>query len=182
MSELIKQGYFVKIGEYFYKVSAIEPFQYETGEESTAHFSSVADGSESGYKNITTLEPDDKPRRLFQVWMGVKNGMTYYFKVPTGTNRFGVDEDKDIGFIDNNISPFDDPNELFEMWLVNEYYPAINAKNATGVTLTPKVYFRGMKYDIDEVDEETKMKLINGTINYREITIGGVRTGLMKGG
>jgi len=103
--------------------------------------------------------------------------MRYYFKIPTGTNRFGIDDDKDIGFVDEDMSPYDDPNEDFEFWLVNEYYPSINAKNDSLVTLPPKVYFTGMKYDITEVKEHDILaRLKNGLIPFKTVTIGGVRT------
>lgn len=194
MSEFLKEGYYVRIDEgsipVFYKVVAREPFQYDTGEEATAHFSAVATAGESGWINITTLEPDDRPRRLYQVRLGVaysdRNlGMSYFFKIPTGNNRFGVDVDKDIGFIDGLLSPFDAPTELFEFWLIHDYYPSINAKNNCSISLTPKVRFVGMKYDIPKVQElieqgvetvDTLAKLRDGRIPYKIIILGGVRT------
>ena len=179
MGEFLLPNYYVYVNvhEKFYKITGTEPFEYRTGQEAIAHFSSVAAAGESGWINITTLEPDDAPRHLFQVRMGVKYNMRYYFKIPTGTNRFGIDDDKDIGFVDEDISPYDDPNEDFEFWLVKEYYPAINAKNDSLVRLTPKVYFTGMKYDIAEVKEHDVLaRLKNGLIPFKTVTVGGVRT------
>lgn len=177
MAEILKKGFYVEIAAKFYKIVNIEPFQYTTGEETTAHFSSVSIGSDSGWVNITTLEPDDNPPRLFQVLFGVNDGCRYYFKIPSGNNRFGVDEDKDIGYIDNEISPANEPNDLYEFWLINNYYPSIKATNITDATLIPRVFFRGMKYDIEEIKAGTVIydNLAMGRTNYRQITLGGVR-------
>ena len=190
MSELLKEGFYIKIDETFYKAVAREPFQYDTGTETTAHFSAVASGSTSGWTNITTLEPDDNPRRLYQIRMGVAysdavTGMKYQFKIPTGNDRFGLDVDKAIGFIDGNLSPFDAPTELFEFWLLHDYYPSINVTNNLSISLTPKLRFIGMKYDIPKVQElieqgketvDILTKLKDGRIPYKTVILGGVRT------
>jgi len=162
----------------FWKITGIEPFEYETGTEETAVFTAVSPGSESGYKNITLLEPDDVPPHLFQVLWGVKDTkVKYYMKLPTGTNRLGVDEDKDIGFITADRSPYYDPNPQYMFWLLHAWYPSINAVNESPVTITPKIWFRGMKYDIEKVtDAETIEALKTGKIPCRRISLGGVRT------
>lgn len=180
MSEFLKEGFYVYVNvlNNYYKIVSREPFHYVTGDEATPIFSSVAVGSESGWKNIDILEPDDRPKHLFQIRFGVKYGFKYYFKIPTGTARFGVDEDKNIGYIDNDISPYDEPNEDFEFWLVRDYYPSVNALNNALVPLTPKIYFRGMKYDIEEVtDIDILNKLRQGIIPCRYVTVGGIKTG-----
>ena len=102
--------------------------------------------------------------------------MRYYWKIPTGTNRFGVDVSKSIGFLDNYMSPFDDPNEDFEIWLVREYYPAVNAQNKSTVPLTPQIHFTGFKYSIEEIkDPEILRRLDTGIIPCRKIIIGGLK-------
>lgn len=179
--EWLKPGYYIQVGEPlngYYKVTRREPFDYETGEEDTAVFSAVAGGGESGYKNITLLEPDSKPLHLFQVLMGVKDTLfKYYVKLPTGTNIFGTDEDKDIGFIDGNKSPAYDPNPDFMFWLINDFYPAVNAKNGTPFSITPKVFFTGMKYDIQQITDSTLIRMIQqGKIPCRKIGLGGIKT------
>ncbi len=184
--EELKEGWFIKIllPEYkdkFYQVEAKEPFNYETGRGDTAEFSAVNPGNESGYKNISILEPDDRPKRLFYVKWGVKDGCEYHLKVPTGVDRLGTDKDKDVGVITNEKSPYYEMNPHYAFWLVSDYYPAINAKNVTSETLTPKVWFEGIKYDITEVtDSDTIEKLKNyekgasPSIPFRKITVGGV--------
>lgn len=178
MAEKILPGHYIYVDVHnqFYRIVNVEPFEYRTGEESTAHFSAVEVDGESGHTNITTLEPDDVPRRLFQVRMGVMYGFKYYIKIPTGTARFGIDEDKNIGFLDNFMSPFDAPNEDFEFFLVNSFYPSINAKNKTSISMTPRIHFVGFKYDIEEVkDGAVLSKLENGQMTFKKINIGGVK-------
>ena len=177
----LKRGFFVTIdvagfaGSY-YEITAVEGFTYVTGEETTAYFSTVASGSESGFKNIEVLEPSDSPPRLFYLVFGVKDLAKYYVKIPSGSDRFGTDEDKDIGYIDAQISPYFEPNEDFAFWLVQDYYPSINCKNVTPVTITPKIWFYGYKYDIQKVTSaETIAKLKSGIIPHTEVTLGGVK-------
>ncbi len=150
----------------YFQVQATEPFNYATGEGSETEFSSVSTGSTSGFKNIKILEPDKTPRRLFQVWPGIKDGCVYFVKIPTGTNRWGIDEDKDVGYLDNLKSPYYAKNRHYEIWLISDFYPSINASNATGASITPKVYFEGMKYDIKE--------LLGKPAVFRALTLGGV--------
>ena len=171
MPKDLREGYYIQIQGNFFQIIAKEPFVYIT-DSSTAEFSAVATGSESGYQNIEKLEPDEG--RLYQAFFGVADGLTYFFKIPTGTDRWGVDEDKDIGFIDNIISPYFAPNPDFEVFLVENIYPSVNAKNSTGVTVTPKVYARGFKYDLREVSAEEETELSDGKRPFTIITIGGI--------
>jgi hypothetical protein len=177
----LKENYFIYIGDpinKFYKITRREAFEFETGREDTAIFSAVSSGSESGYKNIDILEPDETPRHLFQVLWGVKDTLVrYYLKLPTGTNRFGTDEKKDIGYINAERSPYYAPNPDYMFWLVNDWYPSINAVNESPVTITPKIWFRGMKYDIEEVKETKVLSMLkSGQLPHRKITLGGIKT------
>jgi hypothetical protein len=152
----LKEGYFVWIDEPYngyYEIVRREPFDFQTGEESPVILSAVAPGSETGFKTIDTLEPDNDPLHLYQVIWGVQetSPVKYYVKIPAGQNRYGVDEDKEIGFVDAYNSPFYEPNSLFQFWLVHDWMPAFNCKNGSAVTITPKIFFRGMKYDIKKV-------------------------------
>jgi len=186
--EDIREGYYVKVltpalEAKFFRVGKEEGFTYETGTSDTAEFSSVASGSSSGFKNIDVLEPDDAPKHLFWVEWGVKDGCQYKIKIPTGTDRLGVDEDKDVGFITHEKSPYLAPNLRYGFWLVNDYYPAVDANNVTAFSLTPKVWFEGKKWDLDEVKEIdiiTKLqnyeKGIAPGIPFTKITIGGIKT------
>lgn len=194
MVNTLKEGYYVElvvtgnpdpVG--FRKVGASEPFEYETGTSDTAEFSSVSAGAESSFQNIPNLEPDDTPPHLYHVLWGVRDRCLYSIKIPTGTNRLGVDKDLDVGFITNEKSPYFAPNPDYAFWLIENYYPAVNAKNgdarnpAVGA-ITPKVYFKGTKYDITKVEDKKILILLNNYKNgvspgipFTTITIGGVK-------
>lgn len=176
--ELLPNHYvYINVLNCFYKVVGVEPLQYDTGQESTAFFSEVAASGSSDFKNITELNPDILPKmHLFQVVAGVDNDFRYYFKVPTGTSRFGDDVSKGIGFLDTDSSPIFSPNKNFQMWLVKDYYPAINAVNrSTSVPLTPKIRFIGFKYEIQPVKDQTMIdSLMNGRANYKYVIVGGL--------
>lgn len=171
MSETLLEGHFVKIGDEFFVVQSREAFNYITGNTTTAEFTtSVATGSESGFVNIDVLDPvKTGSAQLYQIWMGVKDGIRYFVKIPSGTNRFGVNEDQDVGFIDNEKSPYFAMNKLYEFWLVEHAFPSVNADNDTGKTIYPKVFFEGMKYELSRH---------KGSVPpiYKIITIGGLGT------
>ena len=176
----LKEGYIVWIDEPYngyYRILRREPFEFETGQEDTAIFSTVAFGSSSGFKNVELLEPDNNPLHLFQVLWGVQHtgNVKYYMKIPTGQNRFGVDEDKEIGFINEEKSPWYDPDPLFQFWLIHEWYPSVNCVNGSPVTITPKVWFKGMKYDIELVKDERTLAQIRSGGAFRKIVFGGVK-------
>jgi hypothetical protein len=180
----LKDGYYVRIpqlqndgvGEWFV-IAGSESFNYATNDGTATVFSAVADAADSGYINITEMEPHDIPRRLYQVVFGVKDGCDYFFKIPTGSNRFGVDEDKDVGYFTNRNSYYLAKNEDYQFWLVKNYFPSINASNDSGASVTPKVYFEGIKYDIDKVTDPNVLgRLKAGQLPSTTVTIGGVRT------
>ncbi|MDO8623148.1 MAG: hypothetical protein Q7R52_02785 [archaeon] len=170
-------GYYVYVNVFkdFYEIGAVEPFQYTTGDESTAFFSAVAVSGSAGFKNITEIEPDDKPNRnLFQAIPGVRYDFKYYFKVPSGTNRFGTDVTKSIGFLDPFLSPFYNPNKNYEMWFAKNFYPSIDASNQSAEVLTPQVRFTGFKYQLKDVDDRMREKLKNRQVPFRTIIVGGL--------
>lgn len=185
--EDIREGFYVRVltpalEDKFFRVGKTEPFAYETGTSDTAEFASVVSGSESGFKNIDVLEPDGSPIHLFWVMLGVKDGGKYSLKIPTGTDRLGTDEDKDVGFITNEKSPYYAPDPMYGFWLVSDYYPAVNMDNITPFSVTPKVWFSGTKWDLEEVkDAETLNKLKSFQkgampgIPFTEVTIGGIK-------
>ena len=188
MTDFLKEGHYLHLvvdaaEQGYWQVVQKEAFNYETGRSDTAEFTTVAVGAASDYKNIGVLEPDQTPAHLFQVRMGVLDGFHYYVKIPTGTDRLGVDADKNVGFIDNEKSPAYEPDESYEFWLIHNYYPSINAKSeyphyASGV---PKVFFSGMKYAIKEVKDATILTALKnfeaglpGGILVRRCNIGGL--------
>lgn len=180
--QFLKIGHVVHIDEpvsKYFKVASREPFDFETGEEDTLLFSTVASGAESGFKEIENLEPDENPLHLFEVLWGVADvgDIKYRIKYPSGVSRIGTDDDKDIGFINFDKSPHIDPDPCYKFYTYPDHFPAINCENGSAVTITPKIYFRGMKYQIDEIkDTETLNRIKAGAIPFRRIVLGGLKT------
>jgi hypothetical protein len=173
----LKEGWNVYIDEPYngyYRILRREPFDFVTGEESPAIFSTVASGNQSGFKNIDTLEPDNDPLHLFQVFWGVADvgDIKYYLKIPTGQNRFGVDKNKEIGFLNADKSPFYEPNPTFQFFLVHDHVPSVNCVNGSPAVITPKIWFRGMKYDIQKLGE-ANMQNPPGIV--KKIVFGGIK-------
>lgn len=165
----------------FWKVMAVEPVIYETGTSDTAEFVAVATTASSGFRNIDVIEPDDSPRHLYYFRWGVKDGCYYQIKIPTGSDRLGTDQDMDVARIDNTKSPYYAPNDDYGFFLMHDMYPAINAVNITPITLTPKVWFEGEKFAIDEVKDVTVIQKLNNSdvgvtpfIPYIRVTLGGL--------
>jgi len=175
MSEFLKEGYIIKLGDNFFKVIGSEPFNYKTNDSTTDEFTVISTAASSGFKDITNLEPSEVPMRLYQVRVGIQDGCAYYFKIPTGTNRWGVDEDKDVGYIDNIKSPYFEANDIYEFFLIHDYYPSVNASNAVGISVIPCVYFEGMKYDIERLSSNDAQRLRSEGKPYKEIILGGVK-------
>lgn len=167
---------YINVHRKFFKIGNVEPMQYDTGREATAFFSSLAATTgTSGFVNITELDPDDIPNRtLFQLMVGVQYKMRYYFKVPTGTNRFGTDVTKSIGYLTPEISPYQAPNKDFQIWLVDQYYPAVDARNDSSEALTPRIRFTGFKYELVEVTPEEQKRLQSGQQVFKHVTVGGL--------
>lgn len=167
----------------FFRVGKTEPFTYETGTSDVPEFKkAVPSGSESGFKGINVLKPAGKPRHLFWVEWGVRDGCKYYIKIPTGTDRFGTDRDKDVGFVTNEKSPYYAPDPRYGFWLASPCPVAINAVNPTPFAILPKVWFTGQKWDLEEVKEAdiiTKLKNyergVTPSIPFFEVTVGGVK-------
>ena len=96
--------------------------------------------------------------------------------MPSGTDRWGLPLVPDSGRMDNTKSPYFKPNPRYGFWLPFEQYPTFVAYNDTGETITPKLYFEIMKYEIEEIKDEDLLKdLEEGKIAYTQIEIGGSR-------
>lgn len=191
MENELKEGYFFSFvgtnapeaykGK-FYRVISVESFVYKTGDTTTAEFTaSVASGSESGFKLIEVLEPAKEKNHLFYVKWGIKDGMEYQIKIPTGTDRLGLDRDQDVAIIDNTKTPWCDMNPDFAFYLIHDLIPSFNAKNNTPAAGTPQIHFQGEKYHYEEItDPAILQKLRNyesGVTPYipsKKVTLGGI--------
>jgi len=138
-------------------------------------FVSVATADESGFKDHEKLEPRENPAELYRVRWGVKDGCDYYLKLPSGTERLGVYQKKDIGKITALDSDYLAPAEEYGFWMVHGDFPSFNAKNNTGYSITPCVYFEGEKYNIEKIENpETLTQLKEGKLPYIPVVRGGI--------
>jgi len=166
----------------FYRVAAVETLTYDTGDETTTVFSSVASGAESGYISIDPLEPKATPMHLFLVHPGIRDGGRYQMKIPDGSDRMGIDDQLDIARLDNLKSPWVAPGDDFAFYLLHNQVPAVNVENVTPEAFTPKMYFTGEKYQLDLVADLTLVKKLQ---NYAQgispyvpcklVTLGGIK-------
>lgn len=182
----MKPGWYVKIrgttkeiATKLFRIKATEHFRFVTGDpdfpETKAIFSAVATGGSAG-ANVDEVEPSKTPTHLFFLLWGVRTGGKYQIKIPTGVTLLGTDEDKTVGYIDAETSPYFAPNPDYAFWLINNYFPRIEFKNNTPVSITPQVYFEGRKYDIEEVTDATEKTRIESAGRFSIINIGGVTT------
>jgi len=147
----------------FFRLLRKERLIYITGEGDTTEFTAVATGAESGFKDIEALEPDKN--QLYQLRPGVRDGCQYFAKL-TGTERYGPRLDTDSAYFTNQDSFWTAPSEDLEFFLLKDMFPTYNAKNATGATITPKIYFSGWKWDYEEVPKAEP---------YSIVTLGGLK-------
>lgn len=141
----------------------------------TDPFTSVATAGESGFKDQEKLEPRENPPELYRVRWGVADGLDYYLKLPSGTERFGVYSKKDIGKITALDSDHIAPAEEYGFWMVHGDFPSINAKNYTGYSITPNVYFEGEKYNIEQIKDQATLNLLKeGKLPYTVVERGGI--------
>lgn len=177
--QTLKEGYLVTfVGSWaeskalvdkFYRILRKERLIYITGEGDTTEFVAVATGAESGWKDIEAIEPNTK--ELYVLRPGVKDACKYHVKL-TGKERMGPVLDTDMAYFTNHDSLWTDPSEDFEFVLVHDMFPNYNAENDTGYTITPKIWFKGMKYDIEQAPEYTKDRR---PTEYSTITLGGLK-------
>lgn len=141
----------------------------------TDAFAAVATGAESGFKDHDKLEPREDPPELYFVRWGIQDGCDYHLKLPSGTERLGVYQKKDIGKITALDSDHLTPAEDYGFWMIHGDFPSYNAKNKTGYTITPCVYFEGEKYNIEKISDPTLLQeLREGKQAYTVVERGGI--------
>ncbi len=87
----------------------------------------------------------------------------------------------------NQIRRFDDPNEVFDIFMVRGYEPAYRIANSTPFNIGPPppatpynfywyIATQGRRYILGRVKKEELRGLLNRKIPYRAITLGGITT------
>ena len=184
--EVLQPGWVVYVDarDMFYVIGSSEGLKYITNSGNDTEFSSLSTAATSSQVSVDALEPDDAPDHLVQLCWGVQDGMQYKVQVPTGISRLGPDQDITSTYVTVNDSDRWDPNyKLTEMWLVRYKFPGFTVYNATPVSLTPRVWFFGRKYDIRPVTNAGTLQQLRNALAgagpspfpFKRITIGGVK-------
>lgn len=178
-----REGYIVtfsgdeSVTDIFFRVLRREGFTYTTGDTSgTAEFSTVAANAATGFKDIKVLEPDSRPQRAAYVQVGFKDALQYALKLKSGTIRFGPDKDKNSAKLFNWRSPYFSSDPVYDFWLLGpDYFPSMQATNVTPFTVTPTVFFKGYKFDLQQLNQAEGLRLKEGG-RYEILTLGGIVT------
>jgi hypothetical protein len=105
-----------------------------------AHDSLATAGTED-YTEYTNLDPPaDQLYQIYQVELAEGN-VDVYIKQPAATNRWGTNRSPTGGYLDDEHDIAD-----VDIWITEDYPPAVKIVNNTGVTITPKLRWWGWKY------------------------------------
>jgi len=178
MEIFLKVGYYVHIPDYkrgsgFCLITHREPILYEFDD-----YDEVADGAESGFTDIADLDPRDTPPELYQLLPGFEDGCDYFVKIPSGTDRYNPHRVSEEAHLDAIKSNRHAPNPRYQIWLVHGDIIAINVVNETGYARTSVVYFEGMKYNMQPLEEtDARVKELRaGRLPYFVVPKGGLKT------
>jgi len=190
-----QEGYFIRLKGRDYR-AYIDPtwpkdrpaFIYLEEEEEIPDFVFTFDpvnaGKDSGSVRLEDLETD-KADHCYQFFVGVRFPGRVYFEYPLGEKAFSHDgviwdiavvKKRDIGYIDNEKSPFEDPRFPKKgLWIFKGVKIAALYWNGpdTNKTFTQQLNFRGKKFRWSLVKEaELLRKLEVKVIPYTPIQLG----------
>lgn len=185
MPKWLEEGYFIRLftpetgKKIFYFITHTEPARYIYTWAAT-----IAKNTEDGPREVEDLKPL-AINRLYQGIFGIKTACYIYLNLPINTRMWGTDKKpiavsslREVGFRDQNESPFEYPSFVTEFFLQKNGsfdYPAMFAFNPTERTLKPQLNFLLNKMVIEPVtDDEVLEKLGRKLIPYRPITLGGI--------
>ena len=120
--------------------------------------------STSTYSEITNLNPPHgQIYQIYKVWI---DGNVYlYVKQPAATNRWGTQRSPEGGFLNDRTSGTKG-GMYVNLFFTIDNPPSIQLRNIQPVSITPKVWYIGWRYAIEE--------LPNKPATFTEITISGI--------
>jgi len=153
-----------------------EKFNYEsdTAAAATLFTAVVAAAANSGWRPMEDLEPRTVPEEVIQVVLGFEDGFDYYVKFPAGTNIHGVNKQREWAYINAERSHQLHPNDDYEYWCIEKWYPSIIAVNNTPYADTPKVFAQGERYLFRDATVEEGTLVRAHKVPCRYILMGGV--------
>lgn len=177
----LKIGWFIFIPDYergsgYAIVTHKEPLIYETTSDEFA--AAVAAAANSGFVDIENLEPRQNPPELYDLLLGFDDGLDYFLKYPAGVDRFNPYKRSEAAYLNAAMTHRYAMNERFRIWMVYGDTISIRANNNTNYSRTPKVFFEGMKYNIEPLtkDDPRVSELNAGRLPFKPIPRGGLKT------
>ena len=175
----------LKIGEFFQcarlpgrvlVVTKREKFNYEsdTAAVPTLFLAAVNPTFNSGWRPMEDLEPRTVPEEVVQLVLGFEDGLDYYIKFPAGTNIHGVNRAREVAYINSERSHHLHPNDDYEYWAIQKWYPSILAMNNTAYADTPKVFVQGYRYLFRNASGGEIALVQAHKVSCRTIQVGGV--------
>lgn len=109
----------------------------------------LATGSTEDYTEYTNLNPPID--QLFQIYKLelAEGNVDVYLKQPAATNRWGTNRSPTGGYLDDEHD-----TALVDIWMTEDYPPAVKLVNNTDVTVTPKLRWWGWKYLLESLPQK----------------------------
>jgi len=124
----------------------------------------VAAESTATYSEITNLNPPHG--QLYQVYKIWIDGNVYlYLKQPAATNRWGSQRSPEGGFLNDRTSGVKG-GMYTNLYFTIDNPPSIQLRNIQPVSITPKIWYIGWRYAIEELSIKPSQ--------FTEITISGI--------
>ncbi|RLF61207.1 MAG: hypothetical protein DRN25_00900 [Thermoplasmata archaeon] len=111
--------------------------------------SALSAGATETYTEISDLDPPDG--EIYQIYaILVRGNVKVYIKQPPAVDRFGTNRSPTGGYLTDRISPVSS-GKIINLWITKNNAPSVQIENPTNVTITPKLYWFGWKYKVEEV-------------------------------
>lgn len=144
------------------------------------------DHSKLGHPTDTSVDnilEVDEAKHLYQVFYGIRpSAIRAYMNYPSGKPRRNLDIKEvssraDFGYIDGEMSPYDDPQPVSEFWVPKDidvsfgWYNAASGSNIVVTKWLINLYAVEIIKDVDMVQ-----KILNRRVTCRIATLGGVES------
>lgn len=124
----------------------------------------VAADSTATYSEVTNLNPPHG--QLYQVFKVMIDGnVKLYLKQPAATNRWGTQRSPEGGFLNDRTSGVLG-GQLVNLYFTIDNPPSVQLKNEQPVSITPKIWYYGWRYAIEE--------LLARPAQFTQVTITGI--------
>lgn len=126
--------------------------------------SAISANSTATYSEVTNLNPPHgQLYQIYKIW--IDGNVELYLKQPAATNRWGTQRSPEGGKLNDRTSGVKG-GMYVNLFFTIDNPPSVQLKNNQPVSITPKIWYIGWKYAIEELPTKPD--------NYTEITIGGI--------